>query len=461
MNQYVTALKSAPSTIYCRLRAYERFIHFLRMQLPHFLPSSDRLRGIESLLTHLKVALGKDRHLRSKITMASSRDRMPQSFRVLREWRGKRTCADVTKYFALFPDETNQLYESLYLQLRNYLIVEYVANHKTGSIQPAIIYLEAQIFEYLLAFVNHVLPLLPATLQARCEKTSHVFQTWISIKLRTCTVSHWFRAGLLLFGINDPHGRPTEYRKAASTLISMHNPLMQESLSQFMCHARSTTERHYRHHMSHKSLWPVFNELARCQNLPSEEDTMTAAPMLQHDLSPENVSISPNSTETPTVFNAARDDCVHLSDSDHEDQKTSTSDGELETSLVSQFHASLDASFIDSKGSDSISTSDDGRTKSVSNLQNHPAIFACKRNGKSIFVKQNQENIFFSTKQVLLEDALHRRPVTSQKVLQLACNSEQFLPLWQNLIVQFGESLTLKKVTDKIRTFARNNRLKF
>ena len=188
---------------------------------------------------------------------------------------------------------------------------------------------------------------------------------------------------------------------------------------------------------------------------------MTAAPMLQHDLSPENVSISPNSTETPTVFNAARDDCVHLSDSDHEDQKTSTSDDELETSLVSQFHASLDASFIDTKGSDSISTSDDGRTKSVSNLQNHPAIFACKRNGKSISVNQNQENIFFSTFQVLLEDALHRRPVTSQKVLQLACNSEQFLPLWQNLIVQFGESLTLKKVTDKIRTFARNNRLKF
>ena len=90
----------------------------------------------------------------------------------------------------------------------------------------------------------------------------------------------------------------------------MHNPLMQESLSQFMYHARSTTERHYRHHMSHKSLWPVFNELARCQNLPSEEDTMTAAPMLQDDLSPENVSISPNSTETPTVFNRGLPNCT-------------------------------------------------------------------------------------------------------------------------------------------------------
>ena len=288
-NQYVTALKSAPSKIYCCLRAYERFIHFLRMQLPHFHPSSNSLRGIESMLTHLKEPLGKNRDLRSKITMASSRDRMPQSFQVLREWSSKRGCVDVTKYFTLFPDGTNQLSESLYLELRNYLIVEsllanaqrsgiiegmlisevldgrsnknsnnlyhiYVANHKTGSIQPIIIYLEAHIFEYLLAFVNHVLHLLPATLQARCEKTSHVFQTWIAIKLRTCTVSQCFRAGLLLFGINDPNCRPTDYRKATSTLISMHNPSMQESLSQFMCHARSTTERQYRHHMSHKSL---------------------------------------------------------------------------------------------------------------------------------------------------------------------------------------------------------------
>ena len=32
-----------------------------------------------------------------------------------------------------------------------------------------------------------------------------------------------------------------------------------------MCHSRSTTEPHYRHHMSHRGLYPVFTELAKCQ----------------------------------------------------------------------------------------------------------------------------------------------------------------------------------------------------
>ena len=146
---------------------------------------------------------------------------------------------------------------------------------------------------------------------------------------------------------------------------------------------------------------------------------------------------------------------------DHEDKRTSTSDDEIETSLVSQFHEFLDASFADSKIVDSINILDEDTTKFVSNLQSHPAKSACKRNGKSIFVNQIQEDIFFSTFQVLFWDSLNRRPVTRQKVLQLACDSEQFLPLWRNLIVQFGEGLALKKVTDNIRTFARNNRLKF
>ena len=71
------------------------------MQLPHFLSSGDCLRDVESMLSNLKEVLGKDRHLRSMNTMASSRDRMPHSFQVLREWRSKRVCVvHVTKYFA-------------------------------------------------------------------------------------------------------------------------------------------------------------------------------------------------------------------------------------------------------------------------------------------------------------------------------------------------------------------------
>ena len=73
---------------------------------------------------------------------------------------------------------------------------------------------------------------------------------------------------------------------------------------------------------------------------------------------------------------------------------------------------------------------------------------------------QFQEDTFFSTFGNLIDNALHHIPVTASEVLVLASNTEQFFPLWTNLVNKFGQSLALKKVTDKIRTFARNNRVK-
>ena len=146
----------------------------------------------------------------------------------------------------------------------------YVENHKMGCLQPAIIYLEAEIYNFLFTLVKIVIPLLPCIERWRTDDNCHVFQTWTSDRLRTSTISNCLRSGLKPFGIDDPKGCPTNYRKAASTLISMHKPAMQESLSQFMCHARSTTERHYRHHMSHRGLSSVFNDFAHCQALINE-----------------------------------------------------------------------------------------------------------------------------------------------------------------------------------------------
>ena len=113
--------------------------------------------------------------------MTTSRNRMPNSLRILREWRleGKSVAVKT-----LFQNSTNNegylLEERLFLKLRNYLIVEiifniaqrseiiqgmsihevlkaknnqnedglhylYVEEHKTELIQPAIIYLETKI----------------------------------------------------------------------------------------------------------------------------------------------------------------------------------------------------------------------------------------------------------------------------------------------------------------------------
>ena len=134
------------------------------------------------MLLNFKEARGKYRHLRSKDTMAANRKRMPFSFDVVRELRSRRESLELKRYFVSFPDAAKHLNMSLYLELRNYLLVEillanvqrsgiiegmlimevlqdkgnrnndnlpylYVANQKTGYLQPTKLYLDAEIYD--------------------------------------------------------------------------------------------------------------------------------------------------------------------------------------------------------------------------------------------------------------------------------------------------------------------------
>ena len=489
LNEFVSTASCTASTTYTRLRVYERFIHFLRVQFPFMLPCSETIKAIESMLVHLKEALGKDRHLRSKTTMAASRERIPISFDVLRQWRVKRHTIDVKTYFNKVVCEPACLTESLFLQIRNYLIVEiilanaqrsgiiegmlisevleaknnrnsdnlhyiYITNHKTGHIQPAIIYLEAEIYTHLSTFVTKVLSLLPSADQPRNSDNSRVFQTWHSAVLRTNTISSCLRAGLKLFGISDPNGCPTHYRKAASTLISMHNPSMQESLSQFMCHARSTTERHYRHHMSHRGLYSVFTELAKCQAMP--EGHIPNTNLLHGDdtlLSAAN-SIEPSASITDMNSQSIRINNISDTDVNHtENLFVGDSEISSDTPVVS---LPSEISFEGSPPSEILTDSGHSEDNTERSLKNSK--YSRKRNGKSIFDTQNQENSFFLTFGKLIDKSLARVCIRGSEVLELACGSEEFMPIWEQLISQYGQQLALKKVCDKIRTFARNHR---
>ena len=69
--------------------------------------------------------------------------------------------------------------------------------------------------------------------------------------------------------------------------------------------------------------------------------------------------------------------------------------------------------------------------------------------------------MFFRTYEGLIIDAMASRPIGNHDILMVACNSVYFSPLWNNLISKFGKNRALKKLSDKIRTFARNNRHKF
>ena len=101
---------------------------FLRTKLPYLLPPHESMQANESMLTALKEALGKDRHVRSKATMTTSRERMPHSLDVLREWRSRRESINVKKLFpSSTPGESRfRLDEGLFVKLPNYLIVEII-----------------------------------------------------------------------------------------------------------------------------------------------------------------------------------------------------------------------------------------------------------------------------------------------------------------------------------------------
>ena len=127
LNEYITDSmkeeKYSPSTLYGRLRVYERFIHFIRIQLPVFLPSHTSITAIEAMITNLKESLGKDRHIRNGITMAVSRERMPISLKIIQEWRSRRENVEVKALFRKILNKMYLLNEKDFVKLRNFLIV--------------------------------------------------------------------------------------------------------------------------------------------------------------------------------------------------------------------------------------------------------------------------------------------------------------------------------------------------
>ena len=470
LNSYITSATCSPSTSYCRLRVFERFVHFLRSQYPNLLPSVQCMTTIESMLKALKEALGKDRHHRGKFTMTASRDRMPHSLMVLKEWRLRREAVEVKKFFLSAKGENTYLDESLFLKLRNYLLVEillnnaqrsgiiegirireflnakgnanednlhylYVERHKTDYIQPAIIYLDTEIFNYLLIFVTVIIPELPKLEYPRSGEDCHVFQIWLSDKLHSSNLNHCLRAGLLLYDIHDPKGCPTHYRKAASTLISMHKPELQETLSQFMCHSRATTEKHYRTHMAHKGMYSIYKELARCQALQGEKEKIVVDSTQGSHY--HGLSLSSDDNES---------DCEDKEEVDTEESDDSSleiQDGITNTPALKLAPPVL----VNNLGEELYCHEETSLPK-----------YSSKWNTKSIFCDQIEEDIFFRVFEKLIDSRLAFSRVCAIDVCSLAQESPEFSPIWERLVQHFGFPSASKKVTYKIRTFGRNHR---
>ena len=245
--------------------------------------------------------------------------------------------------------------------------------------------------------------------------------------LHTSNVSSCLRNGLKLCEIDDPDRCATHYHKAASTLISMHKPELQESLSQFMCHSRSTTERHYRHHIAHRGLYSTFSALASCQAKSGEESVVEHTPC---DSSPFHPSLSSDE----------QDDEEDVGN--HPDKATNNTAVPVDVCTSTKRTESDSPSFAP--------------LVTDINCPEETALpkYSSKWNANSIFHDQMEEDIFFLVFESLLDNSLSlHHPVTSRDVSNISVQSPQFRPIWERLVAHFGQEQALKKVTDKIKTF--------
>ena len=205
----------------------------------------------------------------------------------------------------------------------------------------------------------------------------------------------------------------------------MHNSSMQDPLSQFMCDAPSTTERHNWHHMSHRTLYPVFNELARCQRIPLE-DAVTNTASLEVDASTLNGNVHScnKSLKVPSI---SHDNPCKNSYSQRQEIGLDSQPG---NTLANNFEDSLNITVSDLEGADCdcdfelikpmykfvnvpcsplshidnpICASEIQTTVQETLHTIKPSRFASIRNCKSIFEGQLQEDIFFSTLDSWLE----------------------------------------------------------
>ncbi|KAI6647787.1 hypothetical protein LOD99_8502 [Oopsacas minuta] len=185
----------------------------------------------------------------------------------------------------------------------------------------------------------------------------------------------------------------------------MHRPELQETLSQFMCHSRSTTEKHYRTHMAHRRMYTIFKELGRCQAIEGHVADFVTTPH-----------------ETPT----------NLPDSNIET--------EIDDVIEVNISANTDASDIESVSPLAVDLIDELQYQEE---LSHPK-FHSKCKAKSFLCDQTEEDTFFRVFGSMITDSIALRLVCTRDVCRLAQNSE-FKTIWGRLVEHYGYAAAKKE----------------
>ena len=152
-----------------------------------------------------------------------------------------------------------------------------VAEHKTGYLQSASIFLYPHVYRAMKIFITIVLPKLSPFFGN--ENLLHpklpIFMDFKGRKIHTSMVTPIIRKGLSNLGIHF-RGTVTDLRRAAATLTGNYSPQLSERMSQLMGHSRKTHDKVYRVQLGHSGLLEAFKELEVLQSNPFTSGSNTS-----------------------------------------------------------------------------------------------------------------------------------------------------------------------------------------
>ena len=218
MNRYISKeIKSgrAPSTSYSKIQSFSRFLDYIKYHNESLIPKTVNLDKYLCMLNGLKHSVLKLRVKRNKLVMSKSRKMFEKTLEVMLKWTNSRNTIDISSIMSKYFEDTDLLLNKTDFELiRGYFILELVipngqrpgiiqglvieevnsaendiiddvnrivvTEHKTGAIQPAVIFVYHNVFLLLLQFIEFLLPKLPVFMNGNrvLDTKTNVFFTF-------------------------------------------------------------------------------------------------------------------------------------------------------------------------------------------------------------------------------------------------------------------------------------------
>ena len=329
INKYITKeCKSGktPITVHSRVRSLFRFTEYLKHHGDNILPSPDFDR-LQSMLKGVEKSLVRQRNKRMKYVMSVNRQNFEHTAQAMQKWRERRLKYEHMDLFEAYISSPNLLLTNdSYCRMRNYLICEiiipnsqrsgiisgmliqevqkarsldnskhyqiHVANHKTGHIQCATIFIYPSTFRALKIFTQIVLPKLVIYSSGKSilDSLSRVFQTFGGQNVESSLVTPFIRRCLKDIEIRYG-GTVTDFRRAAASLTGQYKPHLAETMSLFLGHSRRAHDKYYRIQFGHFGLVDAFIELEKLQTDPFIDKYVQISDVSGPDISSLNTSV--------------------------------------------------------------------------------------------------------------------------------------------------------------------------